>query len=149
MAARKGQPRRPPQRGKAHTDDTKAKVIAALLLGAGVMEIAREMSIPHRTVSNYKAEIPDDKLAELGRKKGEQLDEMVFDYLKTNLKALQVQAELASDTEYLQKQPAGELATLHGVMADKTVRLLEAVSRASSAAESRRLAAADEAGEEA
>jgi len=131
------------QRGKARPPDVKAQVIAALLLGAGVMEVARTMGLPHSTVSRYRSEIPPEKLDELGRKKGEHLDELVFDYLKTNLKALQVQAELASDVNYLQKQPAGELATLHGVMADKTVRLLEAVSRANAAAESRQLGAGE------
>jgi transposase-like protein len=117
-------------RGKAHSDDVKAKVIAALLLGAGVMEVARELRLPESSVRNYKRVIPGDKLAELNAKKGERLDDLVFDYMQSNLVALQRQAEVASDVNYIQKQPAGELATLHGVMADKIVRLLEAASRA-------------------
>jgi hypothetical protein len=124
MATRKAS-----QRGKAHTDDTKAKVIAALLLGAGVMEVARQTGLPESSVRNYKKEIPPDKLAELSAKKGETLDEMVFDYMKTGLKALQAQAEVFSDPSYIQKQPAGELGTVHGILADKLCRLLEVTTR--------------------
>jgi hypothetical protein len=94
-----------------------------------VAEVARQMNLPQTTVSTYKAEIPPEKFVELRSKKGEILDEMVFDYMKTGLAALQKQAEIASDPAYIQKQPAGELATLHGVMADKLVRLLEATTR--------------------
>jgi hypothetical protein len=138
--------KRPAQRGKAHDLDTRARVIAALLLGCGVMEVAREQGLPQQTVSNYKASLSPDKLGELGSKKGERLDEMVYDYMVTNLKALQAQAEIASERTYIEKQPAGELATLHGVMADKTVRLLEATTRARDV-EQRRLSAGEEEGE--
>lgn len=112
-------------RGKAHSDDTKAKVIAALLAGMGVVEIARELGLPHNTVSNYKSEIPEDKLDELRRKKGARIDDLVYDYLVQNLETLRIQSKAVSDESYINKQPAGEMATLHGVIADKTVRLLE------------------------
>lgn len=112
-------------RGKQHSQDIQAKVIAALLAGAGVVEIAREMNLPQSTVSTYKAEIPADKFDELRCKKGERLDDLVYDYLVQNLASLRTQSAIAGDVAYIQKQPAGELATLHGVMADKTVRLLE------------------------
>lgn len=112
-------------RGRAHQDDVKARVIAALLAGAGVVEIARELELPHNTVSDYKKQIPQTKLDELRQKKGERLDDLVYDYLVQNLETLRAQSVAVSDVAYIQKQPAGELATLHGVMADKTVRLLE------------------------
>lgn len=112
-------------RGKAHSDEVKAKVIAALLAGCGVCEIARELNLPHNTVSDYKAEIPEDKFDELRRKKGARIDDLVYDYLVQNLETLRVQSKVLSDEGYIKKQPASEMATLHGVMADKTVRLLE------------------------
>jgi predicted transcriptional regulator len=124
--------RRKSQRGKPHKDETKAQVVAALLLGAGVMEIAQELGIPHSTVSTYKAEIPAAKLDDLRRKKGERLDELVYEYMVTSLQSLRKQAEVASDARYIQRQRAPELATLHGVMADKLLRLLEASTRARS-----------------
>jgi len=122
--------RRKSQRGKAHLDEMKAKVIAALLLGAGVMEIAQELGLPHSTISTYKAEIPKDKLDEFRRKKGERLDEMVYDLMLANLTALRRQAEVISDPRYIQRQRAGELGTLYGIVADKSVRLLEITTRA-------------------
>lgn len=117
-------------RGKKHPDELRAKVVAGLLAGLSVMEVAAEYDVPHPTVSHYKSEIPEGLFDELRRKKGERLDDLVYGYLLRSLTALHKQAEVASDSEYLQKQPASELATLHGVMADKTVRLLEACSRA-------------------
>lgn len=118
-------------RGKAHSDDTKAKVIAALLAGAGVVEIARELGLPHNTVSNYKSEIPEEKLDELRRKKGARIDDLVYDYLVQNLETLRAQSKAVSDESYINQQPAGEMATLHGVIADKTVRLLEVATNPS------------------
>lgn len=115
-------------RGKAHSDDVKARVIAALLAGCGVVEIARELNLPHNTVSNYKSELSDEKLDELRRKKGARVDDLVYDYLVQNLETLRAQSKVVSDEGYINKQPAGEMATLHGVIADKTVRLLEVVT---------------------
>lgn len=117
-------------RGKKHPDDVRARAIAALLLGATVAEVAAQLSLPSQTVSDYKNEIPDEKFGELRIKRGARLDEMVFDYMVKSLKALSKQTEAASDLEYLKTYSPSELATLHGVMADKTVRLLEACSRA-------------------
>jgi hypothetical protein len=41
---------------------------------------------------------------------------------------LQIQAEAFSDKQWLAKQDASDVAVLHGVMTDKAVRLLEAMS---------------------
>lgn len=112
-------------RGRKHPDETKAKVLAALLAGAGVVEIARELNLPHSTVTDYKSALPEDKIGELRQKKGARLDDLVYDYLIQNLETLRAQSKAVSDEGYIHKQPAGELATLHGVMADKTIRLLE------------------------
>lgn len=122
-------------RGRAHSDETKAKVIAALLAGCGVVEIAREMNIPHNTVSDYKKEIPEEKFDELRRKKGERLDDLVYDYLVQNLETLRAQSKAVSDESYINQQPAGEMATLHGVIADKTIRLLEVTTSPSTSSQ--------------
>jgi hypothetical protein len=54
---------------------------------------------------------------------------MVYDYMLASLATLRKQAEVASDASYIRRQRAGELATLHGVMADKSLRLLEITTR--------------------
>lgn len=106
------------------------------------MEIARELNLPHQSVTNYKKEIPDDKLSEIRRKKGERIDDLVYDYLLQNLDTLRTQSKIVSDESYIHKQPAGEMATLHGVIADKTIRLLE-VTTGAGIAEPRQLPEAE------
>jgi transposase-like protein len=118
-------------KGKKHPDEVRAKAIALLLVGCTVMEVANELQLSHQTISNYKREIPEDKLGELGRKKGERLDDLVYQCLITNLETLNQQAVIVREPEYILKQPADQLATLYGVMADKTLRLLGAATNAS------------------
>lgn len=113
-------------RGKAHSDEIRAQVMAALLAGQGVTETAKQYKIPHQTVSRIKNEILPEQLGEIGREKARRIESMLFGYLCANLEALQRQCKVASDETYLKRQPASELATLHGVMADKSIRLLEA-----------------------
>jgi transposase-like protein len=115
-------------KGKAHSDEVRAQVIAALLTGQGVTEVAEQYRLPHSTVSRLKSQI-QDKLDELGRKKKRDFGEKLAEYLEANLNALTAQAKAVSDPAYIKKQAAHELATLHGVMADKGIRLLEAASR--------------------
>lgn len=117
-------------RGKKHSDEVQAQVMAALLAGQGVAEIAEQYQIPDSTVSDLRKR-SEAEFGELRRKtKGEQLEALLFNYLTTTLNTLKCQSEIVGEREYVVKQPAGELAVLHGVMADKMVRLLEAAERA-------------------
>jgi transposase-like protein len=117
-------------RGKAHSDEVRAQVMAALLAGQGVNEVAQTYNLPKQTVSRMKAGLSDADLGQVGTKKSERIEALLYDYLTANLSTLRKQTEVAGDTEYLKKQPASELATLHGVMADKAIRILEAAERA-------------------
>ena len=115
-------------RGSPYPPELKSEIIAALLAGSTVSEICGKFEVPQSTVSSFKAELPKDIFDSIRLKKGERLDELVYQCLVRNLTALDKQAEIASDPEYIRKQPAGELATLYGVMADKTLRLLTATT---------------------
>lgn len=114
--------------GSPHPETKRARVIAALLLGSGVMEIAREFNLPESSVRNWKRTLTPEQIAEINARKGQRLDDLVFDYLQENLTTLRAQSKLLRDESYVAQQPANEMATLHGVMADKTIRLLEAVA---------------------
>jgi len=111
-----------------YDDETKAAVMASLLEGQAIRKVADEYDIPRSTVGNWarKAKeqgvqgVPDEKKSEIG--------ELLTDYLAENLRALQKQAEQFGDEDWLREQDAAEVATLHGVMTDKAVRLLEALS---------------------
>ena len=118
-------------RGKKHSDEVRAQVMAALLAGQGVMEVASQYSLDASVVSRWKSALPSEQLQVLASKKGERIEQLLFEYLTETLVTLKEQATIAREREYVTKQPAGELAVLHGVMADKAVRLLEAAHRAS------------------
>ena len=116
-------------RGKRHSDEVRAQVMAALLAGQSVNEVATEYNIPDSTVSDLR-KIVEQEFGDLRTKKGEKLENLLFQYLNSNLAALDSQARVVSEREYIIKQPADCLAVLHGVMADKSIRLLEAIERA-------------------
>ena len=120
--------KRPAQRGKQHDDAVRAAVIASLLAGQGVEETAKEYKLPQSTVSTWK-KTAQSKFDELRSKKGEDFDELIFSYLRASVKSLAIQAEHFADKEWLKKQPASELAVLHGVQTDKAILLLSALER--------------------
>lgn len=117
-------------RGKKHSDEVQAQVMAALLAGQGVNEVATQYNLDPSVVSRWKSKIPDDKLQLVAIKKSEEIEVLLYNYLTQTLITLDEQAKVVSEREYIIKQPAGELAVLHGVMADKAIRLLEAAERA-------------------
>jgi transposase-like protein len=124
-------PRNPQShKGKPRSEESRAAVMAALLEGQRVVEVAGRFNLPHKTVSNWKKQIDQDKLAEVGQKKAERFTDLIGDYLEQTLITLRTQAELFRDATWLRNQSAAELAVLHGVQADKAFRLLEAIERA-------------------
>lgn len=103
--------------------------MASLLAGQGVTEVAKEYNLPDSTVSDLRKQL-ESQFGELRNKKGQEIEELLFGYLKSSITALDAQAKVVSGREYIIKQPADSLAVLHGVMADKSIRLLEAIERA-------------------
>ncbi|GIV73552.1 helix-turn-helix domain-containing protein [Caldilinea sp.] len=107
-----------------YPDEVKAQVMAALLAGQSVSAVAQEYNIPKGTVSNWKRKAHQAMAGEsLGRKS---LDELLFAYVAENLATLREQVRVFRDRDWLRGQSASEVAVLHGVLADKTIRLLEA-----------------------
>lgn len=113
---------------RKYSDETKAAVMAALLAGQSLGSIAKEYDMPKSTVSRWK----NGKVPMNGTQKKE-IGDLIVRYLETNLEALQAQAEAFKNPEWLKKQTASDAAVLHGVMTDKAVRLLEALSNAAPA----------------
>jgi transposase-like protein len=112
-----------------HSADTKAAAMAALLQGQSVASVADEYKIPVGTVKSWKSRAKG--VAPVATpKRAEEIGELLTDYLRANLRALQAQATVFANTEWLEKQSASDAAVLHGVMTDKAVRLLEAFGRA-------------------
>ena len=110
---------------REYDDATKGAVMAALLAGQSINSVAKEYKIPKGTVSFWKARAAAGVGGDWTQKRDE-IGERLQNYLLTALDALTAQAKVFADEEWLKKQPANELAVLHGVLADKGIRLLEA-----------------------
>lgn len=108
----------------AHPPEIKAAVMAALLAGQGVTEVAESYNIPQQTVSDWAN---GEQIGEIRSKKGERIASLTFGYLEAILDGLTKQVQIVSTPEYIGKQSAADVAVLHGVMADKGFRLLSAV----------------------
>ena len=102
---------------KHHNPEVRAAVMAALLAGQGVSELAEQYKLPTSTISRWKGEATEGVTADVG--------DLLLGYLQENLKTLREQAIAFRDVGWLREQKASDLAILHGVMIDKCVRLLE------------------------
>ncbi len=112
----------------------KAQVLAALLTGQGAEKVAQQYQIPVGTVRGWKAKAKADD-GVITQKK-EKIGELILEYLTVSLSTLKKQAEFFADETWLRKQDASSVAVLHGVLADKAVRLLEALAPGADAGES-------------
>jgi len=110
--------------GRSHSPETQAAVLAALLEGQSISSVAREYKIPRSTVSRWNKDKVVDQIER------PDVSELLLDYLRTNLETLKSQARFFGSHDWLKDQNAADLAVLHGVMTDKTIRILEAYGRA-------------------
>lgn len=116
-----------------YSEETRAAAMAALLTGQSVSQVAREYKLPKGTVSDWKRKARA-RVKQSRQESGvgpdptqkRSLDDMLLEYVEENLTTLKAQAKVFSDEEWLKRYPPSEAAVLHGVIADKTVRLLEA-----------------------
>jgi len=111
-----------------YSPEVKAAVMAALLTGQSISSVAKEYDIPKGTVSSWKNKKGSVKKAT--QKKADEIGVLLIDVLFTNLEAIKAQSEFTKDVQWLKKQTASDLAVLYGVMTDKSIRLLEAMSNA-------------------
>lgn len=109
---------------KQYEPEVRAEVMAALLAGQGVSAVSREYNIPSSTVSRWKRKARE----EAGR--SDDVGELLLGYLRENLETLTAQARHFRDPAWMKRWPAEQMAVLHGIVCDKTVRLLEALEGA-------------------
>ena len=119
---------------RTYDPEVKAQVLAALLTGQGAEKVAQDYQIPVGTVRSWKAKAkqPDG----VATQKKEKIGALLLEYLAVSLATLKKQSEFFADETWLKKQDASSAAVLHGVLADKTVRLLEALAPGPDAGES-------------
>lgn len=111
---------------RSYSDEQKAQVIAALLAGQSVREVARAYKIPASTVAGWSAaRTARDPIAPDTKK---EIGALILEYLREVLTTLVAQQRVFRDETWLKRQAASEVAVLHGVLADKGIRLLEALA---------------------
>lgn len=121
---------------KHHSEDTKAAVLAAILQGQGVGEIAKRYNLPKQTVSNLKKKLSEIELRQIGTEKRENLTGLIEGHLSASLKAATSLAEKCStDDVWFREQSASEIAALYGTLTDKAIRILEAAQAATEPSE--------------
>lgn len=119
-------------RNKPIPDSTKAAVIAALLEGQAVSQVAATYKVSEATASRLRKALPVEKLKEVETKKGQDLADLIATNLEVSFQARQNILRQTQNADWLSKQSASELATLYGVTADKDFRVLEAIENAQS-----------------
>lgn len=116
--------------GRPIPDNKKAAVIAALLEGQAVSKVAEVYKVPQSSVSRLKKLIPQAQLDEVGTKKGENIANLIAANLDASFQAIKNILNQTNNAEWLNKQPADELATFLGITSDKVFRVLEAIENA-------------------
>lgn len=106
-----------------YSDELRAAALAdVLIIGQGAT--AAKYNIPRSTLALWQNKYDIGQNLTLKR---DRIGTLAAAYLEANLQALTAQAYVASQPEYINRQSAENLAILHGVMADKSIRLLEAL----------------------
>lgn len=130
-----------------HDVSKRAAVLALLATGTSIRKAAKECDVGVATVSRWRDEDPPPVPVEPAdvamivasdgtvfrengtQKRRREIGEQLYDYMSTSIEALTAQLRLFGDNDWLKKQPAGELGTLHGIVADKTARIVAAYQR--------------------
>jgi len=107
-----------------YPDETKAAVMAALLAGQSVSSVARAYKLPKGTVSSWKK-----RGREISTQK-KQIGDKLLELVSIALDGAIARERVFGDPDWIRKQTAAEVATLHGICSDKTIRLLEAFQAA-------------------
>lgn len=116
---------------KAHSEQVRAEVVAALLAGQGVREVSRQYNIPRSTVSRLKNSLSEQELGQIGTEKRDRISTLVENHLTESLKAATALAQKVTTNEsWFTKQNAADIGVLYGILTDKSIRILEAAESA-------------------
>lgn len=111
----------------SYSNEEKAAVMAALMAGQSVREVAAAYNIPRGTVGGWASRLNKEGVSTVTDAKKEEIGDLLVRYLSEVLTTLTAQAKVFADKDWLKKQDASSVAVLHGVLTDKAIRLLEAL----------------------
>lgn len=112
-----------------YSPETRAAVVAALLEGQSATKVAADYNLPEGTVKAWGSRTRNgaSELRAVATERKDEIGDLLVEYLRENLVTLKAQAIVFRDPVWLAKQSAENAAVLHGVMTDKSIRLLEAL----------------------
>jgi len=113
-----------------HSEHLRAQVLAALYAGQSYTQVSQLFGVPIGTLKGWKSrdKHQPDGVTTGATPKRERIGELLLEYLVVNLETLKTQQVFFRDETWLKQQSASELAVLHGVSADKALRLLEGLA---------------------
>lgn len=115
--------------GNDYNEVIKAQALAAMLAGQSFTQVSATYGVPIGTLKSWKSRQKNGEgVATVATDKKARIGDLLLTYLEEGLTTLQKQLEVFRDPTWLQKQSASEAAVLHGVIADKQIRLLEALA---------------------
>jgi transposase-like protein len=121
---------------REYSDATKAAALTALLTGQGLSQVAATFGVPIGTLKSWQhRQSSSGGVAVVASDKKMRIGVLLLEYLETSLETLKAQHKVFADAEWLARQSASEVAVLHGVIADKTIRLLEGLADAGEASD--------------
>lgn len=100
--------------------------MAALLAGQGVNDVARQYHLHPSTVSRIKAKLQPGELQQVATEKLDELGSLIAGVLHSALGAMDAITTQVAQPGYIAKQDAGQIGVLYGIIADKSIRILEA-----------------------
>ena len=107
---------------------TIAAVVSAILAGTSPKEIQDTYGPSRSTQDRWLREYGDPaKLDEIKNEKS--VGELMLEYASVSLQGLITQIKVTSDQDWIVSQQADHLAIFHGVMADKSARIVETLAR--------------------
>jgi transposase len=112
-------------------DAIRAEVMAALLAGQSVSEVAKQLKLSKATVSRIKNTILPEQLKHTETKRRDKITDLIESHLVTALTSANELARKATTNDiWISEQSAAELAVFYGVLTDKAVRILESIQPA-------------------
>jgi transposase-like protein len=109
-------------RGVAHPPELRAQVVAAVLAGESISEVARRFGVDKSSVIRWSAAMqPVEPSVARTR---EALSELIWDAVVETLKSLIARAAVTGQADWIEKQSAADLAQLGGTEWDRIIRMV-------------------------
>lgn len=128
--------------GKPRRRDEKLDIVAEYLTGNySVRQLSEIHGVPASTLRQWIIEAGHN-IAQFRQEKLEEAADLLATYLTENLRTLNKQARKLGDDDFLDKAEPDRIQAVgvaHGIMSDKSLRIIEAIERAKAEKEARKL----------